>query len=193
MKFSPEVVAALAVLREHAENDFERHRIDVLERDLTAPPTVEIVDDDHQRFNGVIYRKDRSGHYVSTSRALHRDVWHYANGEIPKGYVVHHADFNKANNSLSNLQCLTDSAHKAIHGFAQKANTKQNRRCKNCKRAFAAFRNKKFCCDKCRRDYYHGKEKKFSRRCQCCGKKFKTRTAKSRFCSLKCANDYKRS
>ena len=37
MKFTPEVIAALQVLKDNAENDFERHRIDILERDLTAP------------------------------------------------------------------------------------------------------------------------------------------------------------
>jgi len=36
MKFTPEVIAALQVLRDNATNDFERHRLDVLERDLTA-------------------------------------------------------------------------------------------------------------------------------------------------------------
>lgn len=193
MKFTPEVIAALAVLREHTENDFERHRLDVLERDLTAPPVVEVIDDKHQKFNGVTYRQDKSGHYVSSNRNLHRDIWYYFNGEIQKGFVIHHVDFNKANNSLSNLQCLTDSAHKTIHALAKNPNDKKMKRCKHCKQAFSSFSNKKFCCDKCRRDYYHEKEKIFSKHCQHCGKKFKTRTAKSRFCSLKCANDYRRS
>lgn len=35
MKFTAEVVAALETLRQAAENDFERHRLDVLEKDLT--------------------------------------------------------------------------------------------------------------------------------------------------------------
>lgn len=51
MKFTPEVQAALAVLRANAENDFEHHRLDVLERDLTAPPVVEVIDDKHQSLN----------------------------------------------------------------------------------------------------------------------------------------------
>ena len=55
MKFTPEVVAALAVLREHAENDFERHRLDVLERDLTTPPQVEVIDEKTQIFAGVTF------------------------------------------------------------------------------------------------------------------------------------------
>lgn len=32
-----------------------------------------------------------------------------------KGYVVHHADFNKLNNSIDNLQYITSSKHTRIH------------------------------------------------------------------------------
>ena len=63
MKFTPEVLAALATLRANVENDFERHRIDVLERDLTAPPVVEQVDENHQRVNGITFYRNKSGHY----------------------------------------------------------------------------------------------------------------------------------
>ena len=57
MKKPDRVAELLAELRDLTENDFERHRINVLERDLTSPPTVEIIDDTHQRFNGVTYSK----------------------------------------------------------------------------------------------------------------------------------------
>ncbi|MBR0060330.1 MAG: hypothetical protein IJP68_02515 [Selenomonadaceae bacterium] len=38
MKLNNEVQNALTVLRANAENNFERHRLDVLERDLINPP-----------------------------------------------------------------------------------------------------------------------------------------------------------
>jgi len=69
MKFTPEVVAALKVLRDNAETDFERHRIDVLERDLTAPPAPEVIDDKHQRFNGVTYMQRQEKTQIITPRA----------------------------------------------------------------------------------------------------------------------------
>lgn len=49
MEMTPEVITALTVLRNAAENDFERHRINVLERDLTSPPRVEVIDSAHQK------------------------------------------------------------------------------------------------------------------------------------------------
>ena len=38
---------------------------------------------------------------------LHRFIYTYANGEIPKGMTVNHIDEDKSNNSLSNLNLLT--------------------------------------------------------------------------------------
>lgn len=37
---------------------------------------------------------------------------------IPKGFVVHHKDFNKLNNDLSNLVLLSDYVHGKIHNAA---------------------------------------------------------------------------
>jgi hypothetical protein len=35
--------------------------------------------------------------------------------DFPKGYVVHHIDFNKENNSLDNLCLMTRSEHMKLH------------------------------------------------------------------------------
>jgi len=143
MKFTPEVIAALAVLREHADNDFERHRIDVLERDLTAPPQVEVIDDTHQRFNGMIYHKNPSGHYM-TNLPLHRAVWSFNHGQIPNGYHIHHIDQDKANNHIENLQALTNNEHRRTHNNL----TKQifPRICPVCGETFAPKHRAQVCC-----------------------------------------------
>lgn len=46
---------------------------------------------------------------------IHRLVWEAFVGEIPKGYIVHHKDGNRQNNSLSNLQLVTTKEHHDIH------------------------------------------------------------------------------
>ena len=46
---------------------------------------------------------------------IHRLVWEAFVGEIPKGYIVHHKDGNRQNNSLSNLQLVTAKEHHDIH------------------------------------------------------------------------------
>lgn len=45
----------------------------------------------------------------------HREKWSYYNGNIPEGYVIHHKDGNKLNNSVDNLEALSDFEHRSIH------------------------------------------------------------------------------
>lgn len=46
---------------------------------------------------------------------LHRVIWETANGEIPKGYDIHHIDKNRQNNSISNLELIHCSKHRSEH------------------------------------------------------------------------------
>lgn len=64
----------------------------------------------------------KSGYYVITSRMegnnkkpLHLLIWEKVFGKRPKGYHVHHKDFDKINNSLDNLVLLSSTEHKKIH------------------------------------------------------------------------------
>ena len=116
MIMTDEVKQALQVLRDNATSDFERHRIDVLERDLTAPPQVEIVDDKHQRFLGIPFCKRSSGYYYSPNLSIYRLVWQYYNGDLKNGFAIHHVDCNKDNNSPHNLIAVTHKKHAKIHG-----------------------------------------------------------------------------
>lgn len=45
---------------------------------------------------------------------LHREVWEHHFGPIPDGCDIHHRDFDKTNNSIENLECLTREDHKKI-------------------------------------------------------------------------------
>ncbi len=49
---------------------------------------------------------------------LHRAVWESVNGEIPKGYHIHHIDEDPGNNSIENLECLPVKEHAAMHPFS---------------------------------------------------------------------------
>lgn len=195
MKFTPEVIAALAVLRQAAENDFERHRIDVLEHDLTAPPTVEIIDDTHQCFNGLKFHQAKDGHFVFHTQPIHRAIWRYYYGEIPDGYQIHHVDGNPANNDIENLQALTAQAHQAIHSPLRHDHRPQaSFICTECGKTYSAIdcgRNK-FCSPQCR-NKYRQKHDLDNRVCPQCGKEFETYKANSaRFCSHACSMDAKR-
>ena len=46
---------------------------------------------------------------------LHEEIWKVADGPVPDGCEIHHADFDPLNNDVSNLACLTVAEHKAAH------------------------------------------------------------------------------
>lgn len=74
---------------------------------------------DVQEFDGVSYYPNAAGHYWSqrVGKFIHRAVWEAANGPIPQGYIVHHIDHDKSNNSIENLMLMTNSEHVSYHGF----------------------------------------------------------------------------
>lgn len=71
-----------------------------------------------QYFMGYKFTRGEEGTYyrcAKLKKRMHSFVWEYYNGPIPKGYEVHHKDFNKANNDISNLILLTISEHRKLH------------------------------------------------------------------------------
>jgi hypothetical protein len=57
-----------------------------------------------------------TGYYRSTVDrkkhvSLHRYVWEKHHGEIPKGYDIHHIDWDKCNNSIENLELICHREH----------------------------------------------------------------------------------
>ena len=186
MKFTPEVIAALQTLKDAAENDFERHRINVLERDLTAPPQVEVIDDKHQKFDGITYNTKDNGRYTKNLQ-LHRMVYTYHCGEIPESYEIHHIDHNPANNNISNLQCLTKNQHMSIHN--SKADT-VHLTCLNCGKTFTFSKRgrKLFCSIQCGNEHRAKNPELYEERvCEYCGKTFTVlKSLKVTCCSRAC-------
>lgn len=73
-------------------------------------------------FNNLKFTKDdKTGYYLNSSlrKRLHRYVWEYHNGEIPKGWHIHHIDGNKDNNDISNLQLIDEHKHTEYHSNIQ--------------------------------------------------------------------------
>ena len=47
-------------------------------------------------------------------------MWELHYGEIPEGYHIHHIDFDKSNNDISNLQLMSKEEHMQLHGELNK-------------------------------------------------------------------------
>lgn len=163
---------------------------------LPPPHAPQVLDDTHQEFLGIAYYKNEDGYYVRGKRLLHREVWKFFNGSIPKGHIIHHIDLNKGNNRIENLQCLTKAAHAKIH--ADLAGTKPplhkevTRRCDYCGKIFTVRQKdgkNHFCSDACTSAYkYRCAENQETRLCAHCGKEFViNKNHKAKCCSKSCA------
>ena len=143
-----------------------------------------------QWFNGKCYIETENGHYRGNNgKFIHRVIWEYFNSEIPKGYVVHHIDFNPANNDISNLTLLTYSEHRKLHF---KRDRYKKYVCEYCGKEFESKCNFKgvcrFCSSECK-TRWHYRNTHEVRICAECGNEFETyKYGTVRHCSKKCAN-----
>jgi hypothetical protein len=72
----------------------------------------------YQIFDNKKFSLRPTGYYELTSgdrTPMHIYVWNYFNGEIEKGMEIHHIDFDKSNNEISNLMMLSKSDHTKLH------------------------------------------------------------------------------
>ena len=158
----------------------------------------------YQEFNGFRFNKDIStGYYKGWVNgviwSMHRYVWYFYNGEIPKGYHVHHKDGDKANNSIDNLECIDGYEHLSQHTLERMHNGEIDVKANLDKaRIYASI--------------WHGSEegRKWhsehskevwknmpvtTKICDCCGKEFEINinsASHTRFCSNKCKSKWRR-
>lgn len=79
---------------------------------------VNVIDDRKQEFNGEVFYL--CGYYFQhKGKRLHRIVWEYHNGPVPKGYHIHHVDGDRSNNNIENLTCITARDHESQHSQTQ--------------------------------------------------------------------------
>lgn len=76
-------------------------------------------------YDGIKFYRDGKGYWLSSHldgkpKRLHVYVWEKFNGEIPKGYHVHHIDGDTDNNEIENLALLSQEEHLKLHGSYQK-------------------------------------------------------------------------
>lgn len=78
-----------------------------------------------QQFNGKNYYCGNGRYFRRTTNPrkdgtpaksflLHREVWEYHNGNIPKELVVHHKDNNWKNNQIDNLALVTQKENASL-------------------------------------------------------------------------------
>ena len=151
-------------------------------------------------FNGIIFRKDKNTGYYKPNgthanngvMSLHREVWKEVNGEIKKGYLIHHKDGNKDNNELSNLDCITNKEHARLH--PKKYDLEHLARIRELTKVWHGSPEGRAWHSKHAKEIFK-KRKPIEKSCVVCGKTFfdYSRRDKSRFCHQNCkAKEFRR-
>lgn len=161
-----------------------------------------IYENGYAYFDGYKFRKDKSrGYYLSTqvigsSRIrLHVYVWLKYNGEIPKGYQIHHYDENKDHNDIENLMCMTKKEHLDWHAIHDREKMIPVW-CKSLDKArIKASEWHKSKEGRTANSLSHQGivfERKYNKVCLNCGKEYNSAVDRSKFCSPNCQSDYRR-
>lgn len=157
-------------------------------------------------FNGVRYRRDKkSGYYLHTlsggrtGTRLHRDVYEFYNGKIPKGHDIHHIDHNKNNNEIENLQLLEAHEHKLVHAAEMTDERKEWMRenlSENARPMANLWHKSEDGREWHKQHYEQMKDRlrvKMKFTCEECGKEFEALTnGRNRFCSKACSSAWRR-
>ena len=156
------------------------------------------------------YKESNSGYYLGNvsipgrkrryPMRLHVYIWQKYNGEVPKGYHVHHKDENKGNNDISNLELLKAFDHLSHHASEEDRVEFSRRNMEEVARPAAIAWHK----SEASRDFHKSQYENVSKEiwmapvtkvCEICGKEYTTNHAsasKSRFCSNNCRATFRR-
>ncbi len=146
-----------------------------------------------QAFNGKQYRETPNGYFKTDDSHIHRDVWEYHMGKIPDGFIVHHMDENRANNSINNLQCMSRKDHSDHHReevLKSLRGAKVVIQCAHCGQTVTKIKRgiNRYCSVKCRANSRNARKLDHEvRQCIRCKRDYSvSRYVKQKFCSHKC-------
>jgi predicted nucleic acid-binding Zn ribbon protein len=144
------------------------------------------------------------GYKYINGRYAHRVVYEQHFGLIPKGWIVHHKDEDKSNNSPENLEAMSRGCHQRLHATG-KTNSEAQRMaasisiisrrkpkdatCIKCNGVFTSFtigKNGKFCSGTCREQWRANRFIPEARKCIVCESAYMAVKVFQRYCSKSC-------
>lgn len=159
---------------------------------------VKVISPTIQEFNGERFYLCGDKYYQHQGLRLHIAVWRYHNGEIPKGYHVHHIDEDRSNNQLENLCLLPAGIHSSWHQHREKQREYQKRHIKDMQELAAEWHGSEEGIEFHRK---HAKEmwenaEPITYVCTECGKEFQSRyhygKGENKFCGGNCRAAFRR-
>lgn len=155
---------------------------------------------EYQVFNGEYFSLEKKSGYWQNTRTrerMHRYVWKYYYGEIPKGFEIHHIDGDKSNNDITNLCMLTHKAHMLVHTQTRTPERLKEMQdsCDKIRPLASAWHGSKEGKEWHKEHYEKMKNKLYVERdftCLNCGKHFTSTKVGSKFCCNACKSKYRR-
>lgn len=147
--------------------------------------------------NFYLYKNHRYYWSSKVRRFLHQYIWEKHNKiSIPKGYEIHHIDFNSFNNDIVNLRLMLKSEHRRLHALVISEDTKIKQRANLAKiRPLTKEWHKSEAGKHWHRNHYVNNKdklrKKYLKKCEMCESIFEGLSI-SKFCSNKCKSRYRR-
>lgn len=157
-------------------------------------------DNDLAIFDGKKFRRDKkTGYYLCSKlrKRLHRYVYEYYNGPIPKGFDVHHK-VDKFHNDIDDLELKEKREHELYHRehLSKEQREWYRDNMNNIARPKAIEWHKSTDGIDWHKEQYQKYKDKFIVEkefvCESCGEKFKSTQVKSRFCSNNCKSSWRR-
>lgn len=158
----------------------------------------------YQTFKGKVYKLYKGeryfcfGKWKKGSDRMHRDVWEFYNGKIPKGFEIHHKDENTYNNKIENLELLSQEEHYEKHkdDFIKKVTSEEHK--KHLEEIRELTKEWHASEDGIKWHREHAIKNNFGKpdlpikKCKQCECDFKPKTYTQEFCSNKCKTKHRR-
>lgn len=157
---------------------------------------------EHQfHYNKKFYQDKKTGYWISTTKPrirAHVWVWKYHNGQIEKGFHIHHIDENKSNNSIENLKKISAFNHISFHMLKEENRKRSKDHAEKIRPLTKAWHKseegRKWHKEHALRCNF-GNGKYFDYECQECNRNYKSKIKaenRSKFCSNACKSKWRR-
>lgn len=154
-------------------------------------------------YNNHRFCKQSNGYYQGyvdgIKIRLHRYVYICEKGAIPEGYHIHHIDFDKDNNDISNLVALSPYEHLKLHGDQKTLDNYEEliwNLDTNARPKASEWHGSEEGLAWHREHYEKYKDCLYNTKtfvCECCGKEFEAiDNGHNRFCSNNCKSKWRR-
>lgn len=156
-----------------------------------------------QIIDGIIFRRypnsnrsELKNYFISSAteltgyktKRLHRYIWEKYYGEIPKGFHIHHKDYNTTNNDISNLQLVSPKEHNIEHYYKMLPKWKEQGKkiIELASRWSKTPEGKKFRKEQGIKNAVYFPRYEITRNCDQCGKEYIAKTTFGKFCHNNC-------